>query len=38
LYASWKDKDYIYLVLEWAPEVCMVNFQHHDAQSCCIKE
>jgi hypothetical protein len=21
LYA-WKDKDYIYLVLEWAPEVC----------------
>lgn len=21
LYAAWKDKDYIYLVLEWAPEV-----------------
>jgi hypothetical protein len=22
LYAAWKDRDYIYLVLEWAPEVC----------------
>lgn len=21
LYAAWKDRDYIYLVLEWAPEV-----------------
>lgn len=20
LYAAWKDRDYIYLVLEWAPE------------------
>ena len=23
LYAAWKDRDYIYLVLEWAPEVCV---------------
>lgn len=25
LYAAWKDREYIYLVLEWAPEVCLAN-------------
>jgi hypothetical protein len=30
LFAAWKDRDYIYLVLEWAPEVscCFVSPTH----------
>ena len=34
LYASWKDKDYIYLVLEWAPEVCLIL--DHCLVACCV--
>lgn len=38
LYAAWKDRDYIYLVLEWAPEVgCAGDPLPHpgSASACC---
>lgn len=34
LYAAWKDRDYIYLVLEWAPEVGLPRLCWHDTLSC----